>query len=384
MTGYPRRSSPPKFEPLLGVPAEIREAVPLIHIGADRSLRRQLPNQQYSLLRRIFEDIDEDFQNPENKVAVRDRDGNEHEVPRTERLQRLLTLVMKLLKTDKFKRVETSIKQNVLEQLGLKAEADDIDLYFTPMSSMDFYKNLDLVIRDHGFTISAIEVGEGFQNAIVLAVLRAFEETKRKGAILLIEEPEMFLHPQMQRSLYKTLQKIGETNQVIYTTHSPHFVSVPEYRDVLLVRRNGEGTCVIQSSLATDNRRREKFLKELDPERSELFFTRRLLLVEGDTEKLSYPGYAAKLGLDLDRRGATIVEVGGKRNLKDFADLAISFQIPVGVVYDKDSSDFTIWSESGKSIVSMRMRCAVLLEKINSKSCHNATRITPTQHVSGL
>jgi predicted ATP-dependent endonuclease of OLD family len=348
MTGYPRRSSPPKFEPLLGVPAEIREAVPLIHIGADRSLRRQLPNQQYSLLRRIFEDIDEDFQNPENKVAVRDRDGNEHEVPRTERLQRLLTLVMKLLKTDKFKRVETSIKQNVLEQLGLKAEADDIDLYFTPMSSMDFYKNLDLVIRDHGFTISAIEVGEGFQNAIVLAVLRAFEETKRKGAILLIEEPEMFLHPQMQRSLYKTLQKIGETNQVIYTTHSPHFVSVPEYRDVLLVRRNGEGTCVIQSSLATDNRRREKFLKELDPERSELFFACRLLLVEGDTEKLSYPGYAAKLGLDLDRRGATIVEVGGKRNLKDFADLAISFQIPVGVVYDKDSSDFNNADEEAK------------------------------------
>jgi putative ATP-dependent endonuclease of OLD family len=34
------------------------------------------------------------------------------------------------------------------------------------------------------------------------------------------------------------------------------------------------------------------------------------------------------------------VEVGGKRNLKDFAELAISFRIPVGIVYDKDSSDF--------------------------------------------
>jgi putative ATP-dependent endonuclease of OLD family len=174
----------------------------------------------------------------------------------------------------------------------------------------------------------------------VLAVLRAFEETKRQGAILLIEEPEMFLHPQMQRSLYKTLRKIGKTNQVIYTTHSPHFVSVPDYRDVLLVRRNNEGTYVIQSSLAADNRRREKLLKELDPERSELFFARRLLLVEGDTEKLSYPAYAAKLKLDLDRTGATIVEVGGKRNLKDFAELAISFQIPVGIVYDKDTSGF--------------------------------------------
>lgn len=109
---------------------------------------------------------------------------------------------------------------------------------------------------------------------------------------------------------------------------------------MLLLRLDEEGTHVIQSQLATDPKRREKFLKELDPERSELFFARRLLLVEGDTEKLSYPAYAAKLMLDLDRAGATIVEVGGKRNLKDFAVLAISFQIPAGIVYDKDSSDF--------------------------------------------
>jgi putative ATP-dependent endonuclease of the OLD family len=348
MTGYPKRGTPPKFEPLLGIPQEVREAVPLIYIGSDRSLRRQLPSQQYSLLRRIFEDINEDFQDPENKIVVRDRKDNDYEVARVERLEQLLKVVMNVLKTDEFKRVETSIKRNVLEQLGLDAKGDDIDLYFTPMSSIDFYKNLDLIIKDHGFAISATELGEGFQNAIVLAVLRTFEETRRQGAILLIEEPEMFLHPQMQRSLYKTLRKIGETNQVIYTTHSPHFVSVPEYRDVLLVRRNEGGTFVIQSSLAADKRRREKFLNELDPERSELFFASRLLLVEGDTEKLSYPAYANKLKLDLDRAGATIVEVGGKRNLKDFAELAISFQIPVGIVYDKDSSEFKDQDDEAK------------------------------------
>jgi hypothetical protein len=232
MTGYPKRGVPPKFEPLVGIPQEVREGVPLIYIGTDRSLRRQLPSQQYSLLRRIFEDINADFHDPGNKIVVRDREGKELEVTRAQRLEQLLKVVMNLLKTDEFKRVETSIKGSVLEHLGLNAEADDLDLYFTPMSSMDFYKNLDLVIKDHGFTISATEVGEGFQNAIVLAILRAFEEKKRQGAILLIEEPEMFLHPQMQRSLYKTLRKIGETNQVIYTTHSPHFVSVPDYRDV--------------------------------------------------------------------------------------------------------------------------------------------------------
>jgi putative ATP-dependent endonuclease of the OLD family len=115
---------------------------------------------------------------------------------------------------------------------------------------------------------------------------------------------------------------------------------LPEYKDVLLVRRDEDGTCVVQSSLADDAKRREKFLKELDPERSELFFAKRLLLVEGDTEKLALPEYAKALDLDLDRAGATIVEVGGKRNLKDFAELAISFEIPTGILYDKDSSDF--------------------------------------------
>ena len=89
-----------------------------------------------------------------------------------------------------------------------------------------------------------------------------------------------------------------------------------------------------------DTRRREKLVKELDPERGELFFARRLLLVEGDTEKLALPVYADKLGIELDREGATIVEVGGKRNLREFAEIAISFDIPTGIVYDRDSSDF--------------------------------------------
>jgi putative ATP-dependent endonuclease of the OLD family len=55
---------------------------------------------------------------------------------------------MQVLRADEFERIELSLKRNVLEQLGLDAEADNIDLYFTPISSMDFYKNLDLVTKD--------------------------------------------------------------------------------------------------------------------------------------------------------------------------------------------------------------------------------------------
>jgi putative ATP-dependent endonuclease of OLD family len=338
----PKAGQSHQYERLVGVPSEVRDAIPLIYIGTNRSLKEQLPSARYSLLRQMFEDINRRLQDKSDTVTVKHQDGTESQVPRVERFRSLMRAALLLLRTDAFTQVEASIKKNVLRQLGFDPTADTakIDLYFTPLDSFDFYKTLDLLIKEDGFTISAQEMGEGMQNAIVLAILQAFEETQKQGAILLIEEPEMFLHPQMQRSLYKTLLRIGEKNQVIYTTHSPHFVAVPDYEQVQLVRRSAGSTKVFPSALATDSARREKLIKELDPERNELFFATRLLIVEGDTEKLVFPEYAKALGIDLDQAGATIIEVGGKRNLMEFARIAISFGIPTGIVYDKDSSDF--------------------------------------------
>jgi ABC-type cobalamin/Fe3+-siderophores transport system ATPase subunit len=338
----PKKGEQHRYEPLVGVPSEVRERIPLIYIGTNRMLRDQLPSARYSLLRRLFESVNANFHDPTQTVKVQLVDGTEREVPRLERFRTLMDRAMELLRTDEFKAVERSIKRNALRNLGFDpdVDADKLDLYFTPMDTLEFYKSLDLIVKEGEFAISAKEMGGGMQNAIVLAILQAFEETQRKGAILLIEEPEMFLHPQTQRSLYKTMREIGRTNQIIYATHSPHFVSIPEYSEVLLVRRGEAGTTVQLSALPTNDRRREKFVKELDPERNELFFARRLLIVEGDTEKLAFPMYAARMGIDLDREGATIVEVGGKKNLMEFARIALSFGIPTGIVYDEDSSDF--------------------------------------------
>ena len=342
LANAPKAGEQHKYEPLVGIPSEVRDKVPLIHIGTNRSLKEQLPGARSSLLRQMFQEINQNFQDPSQTVEVKQEDGTIKDIPRIEHFHKLMESAMKLLRTDEFTAVEQSIKRNVLFQLGFDpdTDTDKLDLYFTPMETWDFYKSLDLLVTENGFSVSASDMGEGIQNAIVLAILKAFEETRKQGAILLIEEPEMFLHPQMQRSLYKTLRRIGETNQIIYTTHSPHFVSVPEYTEVLVIRKGDKGTEVKQSDLPDDGRRREKLVKELDPERGELFFARRLLIVEGDTEKLAFPVYAGRLNVDLDREGVTVIEVGGKRNLMEFAQIAISFGIPTGIVYDTDSSDF--------------------------------------------
>jgi putative ATP-dependent endonuclease of OLD family len=346
----PKKGEPHQYQPLVNVPSEVRELVPLIYIGTNRSLKEHLPAARHSMLRQLFEDINRDLQDPKQTVKVKQQDGSELEVPRIERFRKLMEVAIKLLRTESFESLEKSIKRHALRQLGFDPETDSdkLDLFFSPFDTMDFYKSLDLRVREGGFSVSATELGEGVQNALVLAILKAFEERRKQGAILLIEEPEMFLHPQMQRSLYKTLREIGKTNQIIYTTHSPHFVSIPEYEEVVIVRKDADGSRCHCSNLPTNAKRREKLIKELDPERNELFFASRLLFVEGDTEKLALPEYAKRLTLDLDREGASIVEVGGKRNLPEFAQIAPSFGIPTGIIYDEDSSDFKDAAEEAK------------------------------------
>lgn len=339
-TTYGRPGQRPSFEPVVGVPAEVRDQIPFIHIGIDRSLKEQLPSARWSLLRRIFEDIDRGLNAPGQQIELSTPNGGTELVGRASRFRTLMAEAMGLLRTKEFEELEVAVKKHALEQLGLDNEDGAIDLFFTPMDTMDFYKSLVLVVREGDFSLSATEMGGGMQNAIVLAVLRAFEETRRQGAIILIEEPEMFLHPQMQRSLYAAIERLGETNQVIYSTHSPHFVSIPDYRNVALIRKDPErGTVVEQSTLEATDARFEKLRQLIDSQRSELFFAKRVLVVEGDTEKLVIPAFAKREQVDLDAAGGTIVEAGGKRGLMEFAELAISFGIPTGIVYDRDSSE---------------------------------------------
>lgn len=337
----PKKGEQPQMVPLTTIPQELQEAFPVIFIGTDRNLKNQLPSSRNSILGTLMKDINADFENPDNLIEV-GKEGSGKMLPRIERFKQAIDEAIRTLRTDEFLALEKVIKDNALKQLGFnpETETDKLDLYFNPLSSLEFYKSLEIYVKEHEYNINATELGAGFQNAIVLAILKAFEDRKKQGALFLIEEPEMYLHPQMQRSLYKTIRQIGETNQVIYITHSPHFVTIPEFNEIVIVSKNNNGTHIKKSTLQTSDALKNKFRKELDPERNEMFFARKLLIVEGDTEKMAFPEFAKRMGIDFDGVGSTIIEVGGKRNLIDFVELAISFQIPVGLVYDTDSSDF--------------------------------------------
>jgi len=339
----PIKGSRPQMVPLSTIPQEVQENLPVIYISAARNLKYHLPKSKNSLLGTLMEDINKDFSNPENKLVFNEGAENEVTISRIDHFQNCINEAIEALKTEEFEKLELAIKTNALEQLGFDpdTETDKLDLFFNPLTSLGFYKSLEIFVKEYDYSVNATELGAGFQNAIVLAILKAFEERRKNGALFLIEEPEMYLHPQMQRSLYKTIRKIGETNQIIYITHSPNFLTIPNFDEIILISKNENGTVAKQSSLEVDEDLRKKFRKELNSERNEFFFAKKALIVEGDTEKMAFPEFASRMGIDLDKVGSSIIEVGGKRNLVDFIDLALSYNIPVGVVYDTDSSDFS-------------------------------------------
>jgi putative ATP-dependent endonuclease of OLD family len=339
-----------RYEPLTSIPTEIQQAVPLIHVRADRRLSDQLPSARYSVLRTLLDDVDRDFRDPKSIVKVTRRDGTTVTMPRSERWGQLMTAAMELLRTDQFRALEDDINRNALRQLGFNPNEDDLSLAFGPLPTIDFYRALELQLTEAGLTVDASTLGQGFQNAVFMAILEAYERRRKRGAIFLIEEPEIALHPQAQRALYATLRKISRTNQVIYTTHSPHFVGIADFDKIRLVQRTGGQTTIRSSTLERTDALDEKLRKEVDPERSELFFARRVLVVEGDTEKLAFPEYAARLSLDLDRAGGTIIEAGGKRNVLPLAQVAASFGIATGLIYDRDARSFKDKRDEEKEI----------------------------------
>ncbi len=175
-------------------------------------------------------------------------------------------------------------------------------------------------------------------SALVTA-LEALCDAGETGLVLLIEEPELFLRPQAQRYLYRLLRTFAEAgNQVLYSTHAPAFLNVGRLEELAVVDWGPDvGTFIVHPEPL---RAEESFraLSELDAERSELFLARSALLVEGRTEKLTFPFVFRALGRDADRDGISIVECGGKPNIPLFIRICESAHVPYVVVHDRDAA----------------------------------------------
>lgn len=174
-----------------------------------------------------------------------------------------------------------------------------------------------------------------------LALVQGMERllaSNLKKFVLLIEEPELYLSPHAQRHLYRVLRTLAERgNQILYSTHAPVFLSVDRMEELALVRHTPDGGTTLFQPEPLEEAESFRALSEFDSDRAELFLARAALLVEGRTEKMTFPLVFDALGIEADKEGVLVLECGGKGNMPLFARICNHCGIPFVVVHDRDA-----------------------------------------------
>lgn len=216
-----------------------------------------------------------------------------------------------------------------------------------------------VIAGESGFEGKLARLGHGFQRSYLLALLQELaysDDPTAPKLILACEEPELYQHPPQLRHLSGVFEKLSENNaQIIVTTHSPHFVSGKNFESVRLVRREDANNSasirqygfdeiakrfaeVVREDLKPGSATFTKLHQALQPALNEMFFTQRLVLVEG-LEDVAYI-YSWMILTERWERfrttGCHVVPVNGKSEMIRPLIIAQGLKIPTFTIFDAD------------------------------------------------
>lgn len=263
----------------------------------------------------------------------------------------------------------------------------DLEIEFqTP--TLDVLLSTPKLYVDDGFRNAVENKGHGLQRAVIFTILRRYADhmtfsasEKKRSLILAIEEPELYMHPQAQRTIRRVLRKIAEGgDQVLFSTHSSLLVDVAYFDEIIRMECivepvDGKKTAASRAcqlpmtkmiqdleirvpqtkGKVTPKSMRDLYSHVYNPRRNEGFFASKIILVEGTTEEYSLPIYADALpNCAFDPQGISVIECGGKGSMDRLFRIFNELQIPCFILfdYDKDNADVEIIKKS-KELLAM-------------------------------
>jgi len=253
--------------------------------------------------------------------------------------------------------------------------------------------NLKSVLETLELTITNIEnPGLGTLNRLFMAVelLHLNKENWPGLKLGLIEEIEAHLHPQVQMKVIDTL-KDNEDIQLILTTHSPNLASKIKLENLIIC--TNDNAFPMGDKFTELNQENYIFLEKfLDVTKSNLFFAKGVILVEGWSEEILIPALAKKIGYDLTEYEVSVINIGNvgfKHYYRIFLrqDKPYDMGIRVAVINDLDVREYKInkvYDKDDKPDVPKVIKEGDYKEKCKTKKTEKENTINNFKSVTGV
>nr|WP_319491647.1 AAA family ATPase [uncultured Desulfobacter sp.] len=216
----------------------------------------------------------------------------------------------------------------------------------------ELFKSGTIKIIEDGIDIcrDVQALGHGAQRSIQMALVRYLADIKSGNnenptrTLLLIDEPELYLHPQAIEHVRLALKALsGEGYQVIFTTHSPLMISTTDIGSTLIVRKNGNNESYSKKRLSDaisevieDAPSQTQTLFELSNS-SQILFSNKVVIAEGRTEQRLLPEiYHLIHNSTLSADKTALVSPGGTGNTSKCLNILAAMEIPAKAVVDLD------------------------------------------------
>ena len=187
-------------------------------------------------------------------------------------------------------------------------------------------------------------MGKGMRSIYMLSLLETYEEEGMENAdIIMVEDPEIFLHPKLQRVSGDILYRLSRKNQVMFSTHSPNLLSNFNSRQIRQVFLNEDGLSEVREK--TDI---SAVLDDLGYSANDLMNVNFVFIVEGKQDKSRLPLLIRKYYSETyDSEGKlsriAIITTNSCTNIKTYANLKYMNQIYIRdnflMIRDGDGKD---------------------------------------------
>ena len=221
--------------------------------------------------------------------------------------------------------------------------------------------SLKVIDEDDGFERDINRMGAGSQRAIQMALVRYLSEIKKhhnnhylSRTMLLIDSPELFLHPQAVELVRVALKNLSnEGYQIVFATHSAQMVTSEDVSTSLLIRKNKERGTFMRKRIedavhqvVQDAPSQLQMLFSLSNS-NELLFADYVLLTEGKTEWRVLPALFERItGKSFALIKCALVRQGGVSNTRKSMQVLNAMDMPVRAIVDLDYA-FTTATRDG-------------------------------------